>query len=384
MSRWRVCPGSVRLSRGRSDTTSIYAEAGRLAHALAERCLIKGHDPLMYLGYDLGKQTVDRETVLAVDDYIRVVRPVRAACSWSGIELRVSLDRVFADAPPSPMFGTADFVGYRADRHELVVVDLKFGRGVVVEIIDNDQLRYYALGALLIAQDKGLSVRDVRMIIVQPRADHEAGRTREEVISAVDLLIWGDTVLVPAAMATTDPNAPLVTGDHCRFCRAAGACPQLHKKALERARDEFGTLMPEPAGMSDAALARALDDAWLLMLWIGAVRGEASARLDRGRAIPGWKLVDRRATRRWLDEGQALGAMVTSGLPDVTETKLRSPAQIEQIMKTERWPKARIDAVLSTLVDKSSSGTTLAQDSDPRQPAGGPASEFDVVDEHAL
>lgn len=34
--RWLHCPGSARLTENMPDNTSIYAEAGRLAHEIAE------------------------------------------------------------------------------------------------------------------------------------------------------------------------------------------------------------------------------------------------------------------------------------------------------------------------------------------------------------
>ena len=37
--RWIACPGSIRLSAGIPDTSSVFAEEGTAAHELCELCL---------------------------------------------------------------------------------------------------------------------------------------------------------------------------------------------------------------------------------------------------------------------------------------------------------------------------------------------------------
>ena len=64
------------------------------------------------------------------------------------------------------MFGTADFVAYSKKRHELSIVDFKYGKGVWVAAEDNTQLKYYALGAALSINDP---VSTISMTICQPR-----------------------------------------------------------------------------------------------------------------------------------------------------------------------------------------------------------------------
>jgi hypothetical protein len=85
----------------------------------------------------------------------------------------------------------------------LEVVDLKGGRGVVVEVKGNPQLRTYALGAML--ANPGIDVSHVQVTIVQPRAPHKDGRIRSERFHVADLVEW--TAELMAAMASRSLGA---------------------------------------------------------------------------------------------------------------------------------------------------------------------------------
>ena len=84
--------------------------------------------------------------------------------------------------------------------------------------------------------------------------------------------------------------------------------------------------------------------------------------LEQGLDVPGYKLVPKRALRKWTDEGKAKTALLALGLnePDVTETKLLSPAQAEKVLKKHKL------ALPEDVVVAVSSGSTIAPESDPR------------------
>ena len=91
----------------------------------------------------------------------------------------------------------------------------------------------------------------------------------------------------------------------------------------------------------------------------------AQQALENGIAIPGFKLVPKRPTRQWVNDEGALEALKEMGLEldELTETKLRSPAQIEKTLKKRKLdlPKDHVVAV--------STGNTIAPESDPRPAA---------------
>jgi hypothetical protein len=181
----------------------------------------------------------------------------------------------------------------------------------------------------------------------------------------LDLLEW-TADLKAAAIRTTAPDAPVKAGEWCTFCPAAGFCPALRDKALESALADFGgatiTVPSDPAVLQPPDLARLLDAADLVDEWLGAVRAYALHLAESGETVPGYKLVPKRATRKWREEDSTPQALSALGLtPDQTHKRsLLSPAQIEKLLPKEKR------AALDGLVVKESSGVNLVKDSDPR------------------
>jgi hypothetical protein len=265
--------------------------------------------------------------------------------------------------PPAPMFGTADFVAYDPAVKQLQVVDLKYGQGVVVEVEGNKQLRYYALGAVLAHPE--LAIEQVVITVVQPRALHPDGFIRSEVVTYEELVGFaGD--LLDAARRTQDPDAPLATGPHCRFCPAIAICPAKHSEAQSIAQTEFSAMPeavpPAPDTLPPEVFAEVLVKAPLLEAWLTAVRAEAVRRLERGEEVKGFKLVAKRATRRFSDPDDAVEYLKASGYDgdEILETKIKSPAQIEKL-----FPKKKLPPELQVV--KVSSGYTMVPDHDKRE-----------------
>ena len=88
----------------------------------------------------------------------------------------------------------------------------------------------------------------------------------------------------------------------------------------------------------------------------------AFARLEKSLPVPGYKLVPKRATRKWANEAQAAQALLDMGLKesDIRKSELLSPAQAETVLKKSKQ-KLPDDLVVAV-----SSGNTIAPESDPR------------------
>jgi hypothetical protein len=373
--RWMACPGSVRLSAGLQEIESEYARDGMLAHAYAALQL-SGNG-----SWPPPEGVVPPEDVLdAADRYVDYAREIMrrpGIIEPMRIEHSFSLDTL---NPPAPMYGTADLVALQVIPNtengdgevlRLIVADLKTGAGVVVEAVDNAQAQYYALGALLqIERDhpehRGRIV-EVEIVIMQPRAYHVDGPVRRWTVAYDDLL--GFTAdLLAAAHRTMAPNAPLMPGDHCRFCPAAGRCPALARAAQEAAQIEFDTLPtllpPDPNTLPVETLTHVLDNVDIIEGYLRAVRATAQARLERGEPVPGYKLVAKKANRQWVDVDRVENFALMNGLVSYAyETKLRSPRQLELVLKPLGIK------VPEDLAEKVSSGYTLAHESDSRPAA---------------
>jgi hypothetical protein len=122
---------------------------------------------------------------------------------------------------------------------------------------------------------------------------------------------------------------------------------------------------PDPKGLSDDELGKALEQAEMLSIWMSAIRTETETRIAHGKAIPGWKLVDKKGYRQWSDPvvvDQFLAHMVPDASEFYTKPELISPAQAEKRLKVLGLPKNMIDPLITT----PSTGTTLVPDTDKR------------------
>lgn len=342
MSRWSNCPGSVRLSEGIPKTTSSYAEEGTLAHAFAEEWLRSGlKDP---------PAKCDAEMAENIKIYVEKIRQEYRDADRVYFEHRFDISRLHPG-----LFGTADCVLYFEKTKTLKVFDLKYGAGVPVEAVGNVQLQYYGLGAML---SLGLVCKDIELTIVQPRCAHEDGPIRTWAFEAVTMIDFMADLL-EAALATEKPDAPLVAGSHCKFCPAAGVCPELKAVANVTAAAEFApSLSYDPV-----VLSQTLERLPLLETWVKGVREFAYSEAERGRVIPGWKLVDKRPTRKWANEEvvfRDLALHTALAFDDIHDVSIKSPAQIEKLLPKEHRK------ILETLEVKVSSGKTLVPTADKR------------------
>jgi hypothetical protein len=360
MYRWSACPGSVRLSRGIKAPTSKYAAEGTCAHDLAEACLRSHIPPQHYRGNtrmaDNQTFVVDDEMVEAVQMYLDAIKAECGPFDELFVEHKFALTEVHPD-----LFGTSDAVIWKPEPRELVTFDFKYGAGVPVDVVDNKQLKYYSLGALVTLK---LPAVTVKQGIVQPRCPHPDGPVRFHTFDAIDLLDF-KVDLQQFAQATEDPDAPLAAGEWCRFCPAAATCPMKFAQAQAVAAMAFEEVM----AYDPKKLAYAIKLAEQLKPWIEQVHSFAYQEAEAGRVPPGYKLVDKVARRQYRDEAAAEAALKTAGLGETQMyplPKLRSPAQIEDVLKGLKMSPAERAAILEPITEKKSSGHALVPDSDKR------------------
>lgn len=248
-------------------------------------------------------------------------------------------------------FGTADIIGRYSKT--LVVGDWKFGDGVRVEVVDNKQMLFYAACALATPYLRDLTegVEQVDLLIIQPmRESGEVWDVHTVPIAAVHEFAREYRDAVHEGFAGSQKFA---LGSHCRFCKVKLDCPA-QRRGVEQLASRFAG---EDLGRLLKMAERAED-------FIKELREEAFKALEAGQSVPGWKLVPKRATRKWVDTDVAISTLTELGLkPEVIcPPELVSPAQAEKILKAAgKSPK-----VIEPLVAAISSGSTLAEASDPR------------------
>ena len=364
MYRWAACPGSVALSKGLPNTESEYAREGTLAHGIAADCLVNQCDAADH------PDCPSDEMAQAIQVYLDECRTwmQEAGENWYA-ECKFDLSSVHPGC-----FGTADFVAYVRRKKLLVVLDFKYGAGVLVDAVANPQLEYYALGALL---QSGHPAARVRMGIVQPRIATPTGGIRYDTQSVVRLLDFR-TELKGYAEATEQKDAPLVPGKHCQFCPAAGVCPALHAEAMKAAAHDFALPQVQEAGIpiDPVMLRQALDSRDLVRAWLTAVDQAAYRLMTSGVKIGGYKLVQKRGTREWKSVTEAGARLEPFGKIVYTAPELLSVAQVEKVVGKKTFKEQYAD-----LFDTVSSGTTIAPESDSRPEAPcGAAGDFAPVE----
>lgn len=398
-ARLLACPGSFELGQQLDDGTrksNIYSAEGTLAHAISEACIFTGKSPFDFLGQTRSADgfdfTIDDDFAEAALQYVDFVNGLRAMGYLVALETVVSPTAQFDGLPDLgiALFGTADCIAYHPVNKHLVIGDLKFGAGVAVEALDNPQLHYYAAGAMgadvlkAICAKHGATYRGVDKVnitIVQPRAFHRDGAIRTHQTTPQAIRHWARSTLYHGIRtAMNDKGQTLSAGKHCRFCPVLPHCKKPKELSLSVATQAFlgapienipdtsdtaSPLAQHPLELTDDALSDILDKIEIIGPWLNAIKQLAQDRITQGRAVTGWKLVPKRALRKFADDDLDYNrqAMELAGLDpdDFLALKLLTPAQIEK-----KVGKALYDAHVAPLVVKTSSGNTLAPEGDPR------------------
>ena len=394
------------------EQSSVFAAEGSSAHELAAHCLKLDADASRFLGVVIditeplaggkfgnaggGNGTtrfkVTEEMAEAVQVYLDVVR------SLCGRDRDIRNDNVIVDVEQRldmthlhpEIYGTGDAVVYQRNTGWLHVVDFKYGKGVVVSPVENPQLMLYGAGAA--RKHERLPLNGVTLHIVQPRAMGEP--VKSWATDALTLLEFEDEIrqraqIVEDAFLEWPPGGPsanwayFTAGDHCRFCKAAAVCPALREQSLSSALAEFADVahegavdfmplvVPEPTALTTDQLAAVLRDAEMIGNWVKAVQAYAHAEALAGRIPAGFKMVPKRAIRKWRDEAEAI-EMITAVRSDVDpykEREVKSPAQLEAAIGKYKFTKMLAEAEMlgfDGIVKKESSGLNLVPEADPR------------------
>ena len=352
---WIPCPASVTQARGRQRKATVYTREGSAAHQLAERILtartkgknLSGVRSILTEGEDV---PVTEEMVDAVDTYVSYVLGLK------GTKLFETVVKVETADDLEALWGTADTIAIK--KREVEIVDFKYGQGVFVPA-DTPQFRIYAIGVLDYL-GPFVEIDNVKLTVVQPRAGDTP--IRSSIIPVGELVQWQKDVLAPALRRLKSNDATEKPGDHCRWCVRAGECKTLAALAMDSAKVAFDEVPPDPTGMTDEEIGRVLAHGELILSWVNKLRQEASARLDGGGSVPGWKLVAKRAMRRWDDPEGALLAIKGQQVPLTDVLRIETIGTVEKVLKRYKVP---LD-IIHPYTIKESTGTTLVSEADGR------------------
>lgn len=397
--RWRRCPGSPRLEEPFPDTSGPHADEGSAAHVVGEQ-MLKGETRPIDVVHLPGDRTVKvtAEMIAGAKLYAETCIGLARGHKYHS-EAWVSLEELAKRAGVVGLDGgTADFMCYHPDDNTLDIADLKFGKGVVVDADDNEQLLLYALAAALkILQLTKKPLAGVRVTIVQPRAEHRDGPVRTVFVTWDELILFSKEIIA-AAQETQREDAPLVPGEkQCKWCKAKAVCPALAGKTTALVQASFEAVaavpveadamarirpLPHPEHLTEDQLSAIIAASPMIRDFLNAVSEHVTTILKEGGEFPGYKLVEGRRSRDWTDEEAAAKYLQRKlGAPVAFVRKLISPAQAEKALKAS---EGEIPARLEKLIVTNQGNPILAPESNPK-PAINPKAEaqnaFSVITE---
>jgi hypothetical protein len=363
-SRTMNCPGWRQLADTQPHQgSSSFADRGTLLHNAMELIFRDDVKPESVIGMVYNDITLTEELyhekIVPACNAVDEIFKAYGITEW-GCEEKVTL----AD----DAWGTCDVIG--AGEVWSLVLDYKFGDGIQVSPVENDQFLFYGSGAYHTKDTADLFDDRTKAVfaVVQPNArgaDYSVWET-----TTARLRDYREPFLARVEEAKgVEPKT--CAGDHCKFCPAIAVCPQ-KTGAAHRAQ----LLNPKDLETIRESLKLANE----LETWITAVRKTAHEQLEVGAALRGWKLVLKRATREWVDEDKAIKylARKLGGRKSVVVEKAITPAQAEKLAKT-----AKVVLSVDAMIESKSSGSTLAP-ADDKRPAiiGGAAMEAALASVH--
>jgi hypothetical protein len=345
--RWLKCPPSAVANEAYPNEDTEYTQEGTLAHEVAEFAAREGYATW---NAEAEAKGITREMCECAVDYANYIEELKTSPDAVVLlEQRVDFSPWVPDG-----FGTADCIIIQGTTMD--IVDYKYGKGVAVSAIDNEQMKLYGLGAI---NDFGFAyeIETVRLHIYQPRLNNVS----VDKISVDALTAWAEQTVKPTAEKAAQGKGKYCAGEHCRFCKHAGRC-----RALTKACTEYFNTHGMKASVEVLApweVADILRMESTITLWLKRVREQALATLLNGGEIPGHKVVAGRGSRAWADDLEVAALLKAEGYTaeDITETKLLSVAAMEKALG-----KKKVAEILGGQILALTGAPTIAPETDKR------------------
>ncbi len=349
-NRWLNCPPSARLGEFIPDSSSEYAAEGTDAHSMCEYKLrralgLPADDPTESLSYY--NKLMDDHCEDYVSFVMEIMEEARRDCPDAAVftELRVDYSRWAEEG-----FGTSDAI--IVSDGALHIVDFKYGEGVPVSAEDNEQMRLYSLGA---AEMFGYlyGFTEVRMSVFQPRRDNVSSSS----VTKESLYKWADEILKPTAELAFAGDGDYACGGWCRFCKAKAKCRKRAEENLAMAWYEFA----EPALLENSEIAVILAKVDELVSWASDIKDHALAEAIKGVKFDGYKIVEGRSNRRYVNDAAVAGRVEKAG-HDPYECSILGVTAMEKMLGKKQFAE-----ILDGLIEKPAGKPVLVPVSDKRQ-----------------
>lgn len=373
-SIWVNCPAAVKLQVGMPDTESVYAAEGTAAHMLSEWARNENTTADKWLGQkiefpkrsgddEMWSFEVTEDMVYYINEFLDNVNayPPIDRPGQAFFEVRVHYSQWVKDG-----FGTADDIRIWTEADgtgTCRITDLKFGKGLPVDALENTQLKMYALGV----HEEYAHLYDIDryiLVIHQPRI----GNVVEFAISTTDLLKWAEEVVRPAALEALGDRPRVKAGEHCRWCRARTTCKARAARVLNLVDFEQFDIQKDRILMDPMEIAELLPHAVEIKAFFSDLEDKAMELVQSRQKVGDYKLVSGRRGRSWDDKTVAEKALIRLGLKADQRYKPRvliSPAEAEKKLG-KKHPLLQDPGKKGGHVVWSDGAPTLVPGSDPR------------------
>lgn len=367
-SRWLQCTPSARFEEQIPDEESIYAQEGTLAHSIAANVLStragtwKGSNDDYIAVMDSLEREVDlfyareecKELTGSFHEMYEHAETWAAYICELGGDILIEQEYDLSTYVPLG-FGTSDAVNITPK--VLYSSDLKYGAGMKVGATANPQLMLYGLGALVKAVELGHKPETVVLSIFQPRA----GGWSTWQLPVKDLLQWAEMEVRPQALKAISGQGEFKVGSWCQFCKARTVCGAYYEKYLD-IYTLFAT--EDPRKMTADQTAEVLTYGPLLKGWVEKIKEQAIADLKSGKTLPGFKLVNARGKRAFINEDDVVDTLIGEGFEseDIFNTSLKSLTEIEKTLG-----KKKFTAILADQTQTVPGKETIAPEGDERE-----------------
>jgi RecB family exonuclease len=351
-ARWMTCPGSVTLIEtladllGTKDVASDPALKGTALHNIAEQLLLGASIEPEHLKWVDAKGDTQVLTMSDVEECVEpYVDQVEAIEGDLHVEVKVEI--------AEDVWGTVDACIMAPGK--LTIIDLKTGHGKV-DAADNTQLLLYALGAFL-EYDMLYDFEEIEVCISQGRINHHDSY----IYSRDDIYEFEDQVRAATDAIATETDNYVTSDKGCQWCEARSHCPALAKQVHDAASGDFRQMTVD-------ALGDSLREVPMMKAWIKGVEDQVKCHLEKGDTIEGYKMVEGRRTRKWIDQDYAIKYFrnrVNKFQHTLFNFKFMSPAQVEKALKGE-GVKIRGKVNMDKIVEFGGGQPTVAPEDDKR------------------
>ncbi len=367
--RWMNCTAAPRLEADAPDVETEFAQEGTLAHAYCAKKL-KSFLGLDTTAEDNEIQALAKYHTGEMDEYTDTYKTIviekfnEARKHTSDAKLLVEVKLDFSTFIPDA-YGTADAV-IIAD-NVIEIIDFKYGKGVKVSAVENEQMKIYALGAYLKYNFEYI-IDEVKMTIVQPRIDNLS----EFEIDVENLLDWAGNELTPKAREAYK-GGKQNPGNWCQFCKVKAQCRALAEKCITVAKAHETPGLLNPKIIASEVLP------WLPMVksWATSMEEFALKQALDGVTFPGYKLVEGRSVRKITDEGAVISILAKQGYD---ESEYMKPSTLCGIGDLEKLVgKKAFSSLCSEYIIKPAGKPTLVTADDKRPAYNSADNDFNDI-----